>query len=158
MFSIRLDASPVIRAVSAVYDRLRARIPRGVDLAAKSIAGRARSDHKYTDRTGALTRSIKATEVRGDFFSEGVFSDIEATAPHAASIEYGSRAHKIRAKRARALRFTGRNGGVRFAAEVNHPGTKPHRFLGDALDAELPSAVRLLEDEAVEAFHDAGFR
>lgn len=44
----------------------------------------------------------------------------------------GSRAHVIRPRRARALRFV-QNGRVRYAQRVWHPGTKPNRYLTDNL-------------------------
>lgn len=44
-------------------------------------------------------------------------------------LERGSRAHKIRARRARNLMFVDRNGNFRVEKVVNHPGTQPYRIL-----------------------------
>lgn len=44
----------------------------------------------------------------------------------------GTRPHVIRPRRAKALRFVS-GGQVIFASKVNHPGTKPNRFLTTAL-------------------------
>lgn len=44
----------------------------------------------------------------------------------------GSRAHEIRPRRAKVLRFV-QNGRVRYAHRVWHPGTKPNRYLTDNL-------------------------
>lgn len=47
---------------------------------------------------------------------------------YAGFIEYGTRPHIIRAKRAKALRFIQR-GKVVFRKWVRHPGTRPYQFL-----------------------------
>lgn len=44
----------------------------------------------------------------------------------------GSRAHEIRPRRAKVLRFV-QNGRVRYAHRVWHPGTRPNRYLTDNL-------------------------
>lgn len=43
-------------------------------------------------------------------------------------LEYGTRPHVIRPRNARALRFVS-GGRVVFARAVNHPGTRPYRWL-----------------------------
>ncbi len=45
----------------------------------------------------------------------------------------GTRPHPIVARRARVLAFEGRDGTTVFRRRVNHPGTKPNRFLTNAL-------------------------
>lgn len=44
----------------------------------------------------------------------------------------GSRAHVIRPRTAKSLRFV-QNGRVRYAQRVYHPGTRPNRYLTDNL-------------------------
>ncbi len=80
-------------------------------------------------RTGALRRSLRTTTnltFRG--WAARVGSDLE----YASFVHDGTRPHVIRPRRARALRFT-IGGRVVFAARVNHPGTRPNRFLDRAL-------------------------
>lgn len=48
----------------------------------------------------------------------------------------GTVPHTIRPIKAKALRWT-TVGGVRFAKVVNHPGTKPNRYLTDSLPEAL---------------------
>lgn len=67
----------------------------------------------------------------GDF--QGV---INARHPAALYVLGGTRPHMIRPVRARALRFT-IGGRTVYAKAVMHPGTKPNRFLQEALRAAL---------------------
>lgn len=81
-------------------------------------------------RTGRLRGSIRADPPR-IFSLRGsltVGSDLE----YAAAVNDGSRPHKIRARRAKVLRFQV-GGQVVFAKVVNHPGTKGVHFLDKAL-------------------------
>lgn len=46
----------------------------------------------------------------------------------------GTRPHTIRARKAKVLKFySARAGKTIYTKQVNHPGTKPNRFLTDAL-------------------------
>jgi Bacteriophage HK97-gp10, putative tail-component len=81
-------------------------------------------------RTGRLRSSIRAEpprifSLRG---SVTVGSDLE----YAAHVNDGTRAHKITAKNAKALRFH-IGGKLVFVKSVNHPGTKGTKFLDRAL-------------------------
>lgn len=83
-------------------------------------------------RTDRLARSIR---MRSNASPRSVYVDVEAGG---SGIDYtmahhdGTRPHVIRAKRARAMRFEWR-GRIVFATKVNHPGTRPNRFLTDNL-------------------------
>lgn len=80
--------------------------------------------------TGDLRRSLRTTTrltFRG--WAARVGSDLD----YAKFVHDGTRKHVIRPRPPRkALRFT-IDGSVVFAARVNHPGTKPNRFLDRAL-------------------------
>jgi hypothetical protein len=60
---------------------------------------------------------------------------VEATAPHAIYVHNGTRPHVIRPRNADALRWYGGDSedGWSYATEVQHPGTRPNRFLTDNL-------------------------
>lgn len=66
---------------------------------------------------------------------------------HASFIEYGTRAHIIRPRRAKALRFRAKGGGVVFARRVQHPGTRPYKFGWKAMTA----GYRVLGDKLLGA-------
>jgi len=63
---------------------------------------------------------------------------------YAMPIELGSRPHVIRSRRAKFLRFIGRDGSVVYARKVNHPGNRPYRFLWNATDAAFRVAGQQL--------------
>lgn len=83
---------------------------------------------------------------------------IEATAAYAAYVEFGTRPHVIRPKRAKALRFAPKGqtrlsgapkagAQVIFAKKVDHPGTKAQPFLLPAVReaASRQSVARIVE-------------
>ena len=79
-------------------------------------------------RTGRLRRSIRMRRIRRGYeVSMG-----GGEAPYAGFLEYGTRGHVIRARRARALRFEIR-GEVVYAKYVHHPGLKPRRIMAEAV-------------------------
>lgn len=144
-----LDISNVIRA----HERLLAETERAVD-EAEELAGRHAEDHvkqypPFKPRTGNLQASVghKIVKVNGRILR--VFDK----AKYAAYIEYGTRPHEIRARRTRFLRFTVR-GVVVFARKVNHPGTKPYKFLWRA----TYSAGRVLEQDLARRISDIASR
>jgi hypothetical protein len=57
---------------------------------------------------------------------------------YARYVHEGTRAHVIRAKTKKVLRFKGRGGGWVFAKKVNHPGTKKREFVEQALREIAP--------------------
>jgi hypothetical protein len=80
-------------------------------------------------RTGALRASI---HLRYGVDSGGQFVTVGSKLPYARSHHEGTRAHVIRPRKAQVLRFSN-NGRVVYAHKVNHPGTKPNRYLTDNL-------------------------
>ena len=111
-------------------------------------------------KTGELILSIGSVQ-RGTF-SRGTLSGVvSASAPHAASIEDGSKPHVIRPKKKRALRWpsggTGANGWA-FAKKVNHPGTRAQPFLKPALAAKRDGIADTFEKATRLAIRKAGFR
>ena len=101
-------------------------------------------------KTGNLRRTIRPGYLSG---SEAW---VNANAAYAAYVEKGTRAHDIRPRNAKALRFptrgtpvtlagrvrsshANRPGSYAFAKRVHHPGTKPQPFL-------LPGAKQAAEE------------
>lgn len=100
----------------------------------------AKTSSRYKSRTGELARSIHRAPM-------GAWAwKISADAPHAAYVEFGTRPHRIDARRAKALRFV-QHGRVVFRRSVQHPGTQPTHFLWRSVDA----AGDELEDLLVRA-------
>lgn len=93
-------------------------------------------------KTGKLKNSLKYK-----ISNDGTRSVIKASASHGIFIENGTKAHIIRAKKAKALRFEV-GGQVIFAKEVRHPGTKANPFLKPAFDEHSIKFIKGLEDIA----------
>jgi len=82
------------------------------------------SNAKFRDRSGKLRRSTNHSVRIGRNKSR---LRLKWSPRYAGFIEYGTRAHVIRPRRKKFLRF--RVGGrVVFARKVNHPGTRPYKF------------------------------
>ena len=83
-------------------------------------------------RTGKLRRSIRIVEGAGCYMV--LMGGREA--PYAPFIEYGTRPHIIRARKAMALRFEV-HGETVYARYVKHPGTRAQRILSRAVEESL---------------------
>lgn len=98
-------------------------------------------------RTGALTRSLynrmipKGKEVGHD----------PAIAPHALFVNMGTRPHKIRPNKKKALRWVGGGGRFVFAGEVNHPGYRGDAYLFRAADTAIRQFATIVENATKEA-------
>lgn len=103
---------------------------------AKRIVPRQTGNLGRTIRIGSMTDTSVEVKAGG-----------QLNVGYAAAVEYGSRPHVIRPKRAKALAWGGprtlggrlRSGGspTHFAKVVNHPGTKPKPFLIPAFEFAL---------------------
>ena len=86
--------------------------------------------------SGLLKNGLKiSTRINGGTIK----ASLKATGKHAYLanwIEFGTAAHRISPKKAKALSI-----GGGFAASVEHPGSKAHAFLRPALDARAQDAV-----------------
>lgn len=80
-------------------------------------------------RTNRLASSIH-TRTTVDLL--GIVSTTGSDDPISLIHHDGTRAHVIRPRRAKVLRFV-QNGRVRYAHRVWHPGTRPNRYLTDNL-------------------------
>lgn len=100
-----------------------------------------RSSHPYTDRTGALTRSIHA-EVDG--LRENLLTArFIADAPYASQVEYGTSPHGIDAPV--YLK------GVGWRHIKVHPGAPPRPFMRPALEAYRGRLPEALEESLLSA-------
>lgn len=80
-------------------------------------------------KTGALQRSISAWHLGN---STGQYVGLRAIRPYALIHHQGSKKHIIEPRGTNQLIFRGRS-GVIATYQVNHPGTKPNRFLKDQM-------------------------
>jgi len=86
--------------------------------------------------SGALRSSVKVSvkSKRGTVYAQVKVGGKKA--PHAHLVEFGTKPHKIRAKKNHALAF-----GGAVIQEVDHPGAKPHPFVRPAFDSKSQAAI-----------------
>lgn len=94
-------------------------------------------------RSGRMAASITATVQRGQ---SGPIGELRARHVPGGGpptvMEFGSRPHIIRARRARFLRFFWR-GAIRYRKQVRHPGTRPYPFMRIAAsEGRVTAALR----------------
>lgn len=73
--------------------------------------------------------------------ADGLGAEIRSTAAYSAYVEYNTRAHIIRPKKAKVLKFE-KGGQTIFAKEVRHPGTTEQPFMRPALREEKPHFIK----------------
>lgn len=136
MISVRLANLPAVRRG---HDRFirdnEAMVAEVSELAGNLAVQHVQAYPEFKPRTGALQRATNYRVIRT---SGGRILRIENPKEYAATIDTGSRAHKITAKNAPFLRFKIKGRWIRTKS-VNHPGTKPYKFLFNATDAAYRS-------------------
>lgn len=160
------DISQAVPDAEAFDRALVAGLQRAVGHTVAVATQKARSEHRWQDRTGATRASIEPSV---DDTAKGASGEITAGA-NAARLNDGTAPHDITAgdrkvsggrdasgrfqkgsSRPGMLRFS-IGGQVMFRRSVHHPGTKPDPFLDAAADAageELALAVEHAIDEAL---------
>lgn len=101
----------------------------------------AEAERLAPEHTGALKAGIHGgtTDVEGT----GAEGHVTSDAPYSSFVEEGTRPHDITAKRAPMLAWENPQGDWHHAKTVHHPGTRPHPFMGPALQ----KAERVIERE-----------
>lgn len=93
---------------------------------AERVAARAR-----VLAPGSMGQQITVSPTRDT--GRGIAKDVVSNHPASIFVVRGTRAHLIRARRRKALRWQGSGGGVVFAKYARHPGSKANNFLLTAL-------------------------
>jgi len=104
---------------------------------------------------GGLKRSLKAAMGRQykTFLQAFVFT-LAAFAPHAHLVEFGTKAHRIKATK-KALRWFSRfRNGFKYAPAVNHPGAKANPFFRNAIKSKRSTVKRRIEAVLKRAIED----
>jgi hypothetical protein len=79
-------------------------------------------------KTGRLKRSIKV--YKHERYTRGQSVRVGTSVPYANYVHEGTKPHLIIPNSKRALKFT-KGQSVIITRRVNHPGTRPNRFLAD---------------------------
>ena len=163
------DLEEVVKAVERLEQKADTRIRMALQQVAGEVATEAKTNHDYKDRTGKLTASIRAGEVKGTF-GTGFKVDMLAggrggagTVTYASHVEFGTKAHPIKARKKKALAFffgaskiLGGGGAETVVRSVKHPGTRAYKFMQNALVAKTPRAEKLLDIAMELAIDEAG--
>lgn len=97
---------------------------------------RAKARENVPVHLGALKKSIRITSNSKQGWVRASVKVGNAVAWYAHLVEYGTRAHKIKAAKGRALRL-----GQVVVAEVDHPGAQAHPFMRPAADDGHAGAI-----------------
>lgn len=87
-------------------------------------------------KTGALRKSLQVTTGSKGSTVTARLKASGKVAPHAVLVEFGTRPHKIKPRRAGGLTV-----GGHVVAEVDHPGSRPKPFLRPAFDGKSGAAI-----------------
>jgi hypothetical protein len=134
MFTCEIDLAPVLATWREACAEIARGMNRGVERGVTEAIEAARQSHPYTDRTGALTASLRgylerSAAPRGGGQAVGVMT---AGARYASYVEAGTGPHVIEAKNRTALHFE-MGGEEVFARRVHHPGSRAFPFMGPAV-------------------------
>jgi hypothetical protein len=141
--SIAVDVSGVKAALDRYLYDLKDASGQAMDVALKAAEKYARFkvQAQTKRRTGELSDKITGVKIspfRGRLYS---------LAKHSVFIEEGTKPHGIRARDARALRFT-MGGASIYARRVHHPGTEPRPFMAPAATVGEQVLQRELQNRA----------
>lgn len=155
---IEIDTSAVEEAIDKFEGTLDSQLTVAMSLAMDRVANDA-SMRAPQGETGHLRQSIQALPTQGRFSSGDLEGQVTAAAPYALYVEEGTRAHVIRPRHRRALKWPV-EGGFRWAKRVKHPGTRPQPFMGPAIESIVfgdgGEVGRILDDAVAVAARQAG--
>lgn len=127
-----------------VKEALKKGIKNAMERSISKVHNYAATHHRFTTRTGALDRSIQSEVTNGGLHGS-VWLDTRI-AKYGPFVHQGTRAHIIRPRNKKALRWPGKGGFV-FSKVSNHPGIKKDPFLYDALDATSKEVDSIFKEE-----------
>ena len=134
--------------MSDVEGILRRSIKNAMERSVSKIHNYAATHHRFISRTGTLERAVQSEVTDGGF--RGVVSLNEGVAGYGPCVHEGSRAHVIRPRNKRVLRWPGKGGFV-FSKISHHPGYKGDPFLYDALDDNSAEIDKIFDEEIENA-------
>jgi len=100
VISIELDIRAVRASFRALGRSIDDELERAVRAISRDVRDEAKQRHTYTDRTGTLTRSIRAEQPTGRFTQDSLEGSVVAWTPYASYVEDGT-------TRARAYQYLG---------------------------------------------------
>lgn len=147
-----VDMAKMVKAFELMPEETNRQLGLGLKIAVRDVKRYASEHHHYTSRSGLLENQglySKIDKLTGTIF-------LNDSIPYAMAVHQGSRPHRIRARRKRALRWQVNGEGFRFARGVNHPGSKPDQFLYEAAKANEKHVSRIMKRRVSMALKKAG--
>jgi hypothetical protein len=142
MFDVEIDTGDIERAWREAVEELARGVVRGVVRGVAEGARAALSTGGWRDRTGETRR--RTTGTVETTARNGAAGEIASLVPHASFLDQGTAPHEIRPRTRRALRWED-GGGEHFATRVQHPGTAPTGYMGEAYQKAERVIVREVE-------------
>lgn len=137
--------------MSDVEGILRRSIKNAMERSVSKLHNYATTHHRFISRTGNLEGAVQSEVTDGGF--RGVVSLNEGVAGYGPCVHEGSRAHVIRPRNKRVLRWPGKGGFV-FSKISHHPGYKGDPFLYDALDDNSAEIDKIFDEEIENAVNE----
>ena len=137
--------------MSDVEGILRRSIKNAMERSVSKLHNYATTHHRFISRTGGLERAVESEVTDGGF--HGVVFLNERKADYGSCVHEGSRAHVIRPRNKRVLRWPGKGGFV-FSKISHHPGYKGDQFLYDALDDNSAEIDKIFDEEIENAVNE----
>ena len=137
--------------MSDVEGILRRSIKNAMERSVSKLHNYATTHHRFISRTGTLERAVQSEVTDGGF--RGMVSLNEGVAGYGPCVHEGSRAHVIRPRNKRVLRWPGKGGFV-FSKISHHPGYKGDPFLYDALDDNSAEIDKIFDEEIETAVNE----
>ena len=150
--SLELQAGKLLEAFAKAPQVVRDHLRVDVKSSAVAVQREARQTHAWATRTGMAERAVTVefpNEMEGRVFLN------PAIAKHSVFMHEGTRAHAIKPKNRKRLRWA-KGGGFAFAREVWHPGTKADPFLYAALQAQQEPIQKRFDEATTRALKEAG--
>lgn len=152
MPSLIADPSGLLSAASTFLSRLSAGAQQAsreqAEASRQHIAGGA----YWTPRTGKTGQSFRVEQD-----PEGLGAVLRSGRAVARFLDTSTRPHVIVPRRRDALRFIPAGGGIVFTRRVNHPGTKPLRYLDAEATRAEPALLAAVERSTQAAADSSGF-
>jgi hypothetical protein len=151
--SIQVDSSEFLRAFGDLQAYLHNGAHQALVAAVKAAHDSARTTNLFKDGPDARLRGSIVMGI--DTPMTGHVSAGGRAAPYVQYVESGTRAHEIRPKRGKTLRFE-IAGEVLFRKVVHHPGTAARPFMARALavgEQTLDYGLEIMLERPIAAFN-----
>lgn len=153
--SIEIQSEDVFKALERAPEIVSAELRKGLKDVLYAVATDARNNHRFSSKSGGVERSVQV-KVEDSGLSGKVFLNTGVT-EYAGYVHDGTRPHKIAPKTRKSL-FWVSSGNKHFSKLVNHPGTKPDKFLNAALERNRGFILKKIGETISVALKKSGFK